>query len=262
MIIIFVYEFYVMKEILSSLPERSESPREEGLTMMIDQGLSLRQAEDFLETSSKYTDIVKLGFGTSIISPNIDKKVALYKKQGMLVCTGGTLFEAFAVRGQLDKYKSYLDTIGITVVEISDGSMTIKHDLKCRYIEEFCKEFKVISEVGNKDSNIEMSSKEWIQQMQNELSSGSWKVIAEARESGNIGIFNDKGIVKSKLIDNITTIISLSDIIWETPKKSQQTWFINKFGANVNLGNISHENVIPLECLRLGLRADSFNKFI
>ena len=251
-----------MKKILTQLPVRTSNAREYGLTMMMDKGISFRQAEDFLASNIEHTDIIKLGFGTSIITPNVAKKIKLYKDNGMMVYAGGTLFEAFAIRKQLDDYKKYMQDIGLNMVEISDGSMRMKHDLKCEIISDFAKDFKVISEVGSKDASVEISSENWLKWMQNELSSGSWKVIAEAREGGNVGIYNDDGGIKSELIDEITNKIAVDKILWEAPNKNQQIWFINKFGANVNLGNIYSDGVIPLECLRLGLRGDTFNNYL
>ena len=251
-----------MKEILKKIPQRSPKPREKGLTMMMDKGLSIREAENFLETCYEHTDIVKLGFGTSILTPNVADKIKLYKDNGMLVYTGGTLFEAFAIRNQLVDYKKYLNKIGLNMLEISDGSMFMDHELKCSYIQEFAKDFKVISEVGSKDASVEISSENWIKWMKNELEAGSWKVIAEAREGGNVGIFDGDGGIKSELIQEITQHISDSDILWEAPNKNQQIWFIKQFGVNVNLGNIAPNSVIPLECLRLGLRGDTFHTFL
>ena len=248
-----------MKKILTQLPNRSIKPREKGLTMMMDKGLSLRQAEDFLSSNREHTDIIKLGFGTSIITPNVADKIKIYQDNEMFVYAGGTLFEAFAIRDQLDDYKKYLNVIDLKMVEISDGSMQMEHEKKCNIIQDFAKDFKVISEVGSKDANIDISSKNWIKWMQNELDAGSWKVIAEAREGGNVGIFNGDGGIKSELIDEITKSISSDKILWEAPKKDQQIYFIKKFGANVNLGNIAPDVVIPLECLRLGLRGDTFH---
>ena len=251
-----------MKEILKQIPERSQRPREKGLTMMMDKGLSIREAENFLETCYEHTDIVKLGFGTSILTPNVADKIKLYKDNGMLVYPGGTLFEAFAIRNQLVDYKKYLNKIGLNMLEISDGSMFMDHELKCSYIQEFAKDFKVISEVGSKDASVEISSENWVKWMKNELEAGSWKVIAEAREGGNVGVFDGDGGIKSELIQEITQHISDSDILWEAPNKNQQIWFIEQFGVNVNLGNIAPNSVIPLECLRLGLRGDTFHTFL
>jgi phosphosulfolactate synthase len=244
------------------MPLRTSKTRKNGLTMAMDKGLSLRQAEDFLLSSHEHTDIVKLGFGTSIITPNVTDKIKLYQQSGMLVYAGGTLFEAFAIRNQIDDYKKYVKDLGLQIVEISDGSINISHISKCKIIKDFAKDFKVISEVGSKDTSVKISSEDWIRLMKDELSAGSWKVIAEAREGGNVGIFDDDGGIKSELINNITNEISHKNIIWEAPKKNQQIWFINKFGANVNLGNIAPDDVIPLECLRLGLRSDTFDNFL
>ena len=251
-----------MKEILTQLPVRTSKARENGLTMMMDKGLSLRQAEDFLYSNHEHTDIIKLGFGTSIITPNIADKIKLYQNNGMLVYAGGTLFEAFAIRKQLDDYKKYMNHIGLEMVEISDGSMSMNHNIKCDIIADFSKDFKVISEVGSKDASVEISIENWQNWIQNELSAGSWKVITESRESGNVGIWNDDGGIKSELIDKIAKNIIVENIIWEAPKKEQQVWFIKKFGTNVNLGNIAFDEVIPLETLRLGLRGDTFNLFL
>ena len=251
-----------MREILKQIPDRSSKPREKGLTMMMDKGLSIREAEDFLEINHEYTDIIKLGFGTSIITPNITDKIKLYQDNGMLVYPGGTLFEAFSIRNQLEDYKKYLNQIGLNMLEISDGSMYMDHELKCSYIQEFAKDFKVISEVGSKDSTIEISSDNWVKWMRNELNAGSWKVIAEAREGGNVGVYDDDGGIKTELITKITQHITNSEILWEAPNKNQQIWFIEQFGANVNLGNINPNSIIPLECLRLGLRADTFHTFL
>ena len=251
-----------MKKILTQLPVRTNKPRENGLTMMMDKGLSLRQAEDFLSSSHEHTDIIKLGFGTSIITPNITDKIKLYQDHGMLVYAGGTLFEAFAIRNQLNDYKKYMNNSGLEMIEISDGSMHLNHDRKCELIADFAKDFRVISEVGSKDPSVEISSENWLRWIKDELKAGSWKVIAEAREGGNTGICDDNGGIKSELINNIINQISNNDILWEAPQKKQQVWFINKFGANVNLGNISPDEVISLESLRLGIRGDTFHCFI
>jgi len=251
-----------MQEILKQLPLRKNKPRENGLTMVMDKGLSLRQAEDFLTVNHNYIDIIKLGFGTSIITNDIVNKIKIYQENGNLVYAGGTLFEVFAIRDQIDDYKRYLDRIGLQMVEISDGSMNIEHNLKCEIISDFSKDFKVISEVGCKDDSVHISEVNWIKWMKNELSAGSWKVIAEGRESGNAGVFNQNGGIKNELIEKITSQIENNKILWEAPNKDQQVWFINKFGANVNLGNINTNEVIPLECLRLGLRGDTFNNFL
>mgnify|MGYP001361886715 FL=1 len=250
-----------MLNLLTQIPARPEKPRKKGLTMMMDKGLSLNQAKEFLETCSEYTDIIKLGFGTSLITPNIKNKIKLYQENSIEVYLGGTLFEAFVIRNQIEDYKKLLDNLNLNMVEISDGSINLNHKKKCNYIKDFNKNFTVLSEIGSKSDN-QVKASDWTIQMKKELEAGSWKVIAEARESGNIGIFDNEGETKADLVDNIVNEINETKIIWETPKKIQQTWFINKFGTNVNLANISYSDIIPLETLRLGLRGDTLNNFI
>ena len=249
-----------MLSILSQIPARFKKPRKKGLTMMMDKGLSFNQAKEFLETCSEYTDIIKLGFGTSLITPNIKNKIKLYQENNIHVYLGGTLFEAFAIRNQIEDYKTLLKNLNLKMVEISDGSINLNHKTKCNYIKDFSKNFTVLSEIGSKSDNQVIAS-DWTIQMKNELEAGSWKVIAEARESGNIGVFDNLGKTKTDLVDKIVNVIDESKIIWETPQKTQQVWFINKFGTNVNLANISHSDIIPLETLRLGLRGDTLNNF-
>jgi phosphosulfolactate synthase len=247
---------------LSQIPERSVKPRNSGMTMVMDKGLSLRQVEDFLEVSGTYTDIVKLGWATSYVTPNLKDKLKLYKDAGIPVYFGGTLFEAFIIRNQYDDYCRMLDTFGLEYAEVSDGSITIEHDVKCEYISKLSKQITVISEVGSKDVQKIFAPYKWIQLMKAEMEAGSWKVIAEARESGNVGIYRDSGEVRQGLVDEILTQIPADDIIWEAPQKAQQVWFIKLLGSNVNLGNIAHADLIPLETLRLGLRSDTFDHFL
>lgn len=247
---------------LNYIPERTVKNRNHGLTMVMDKGLSLRQAEELVESSHPYVDLLKLGFGTSVFSPQLKEKVKMYQKANFRVYVGGTLFEAFYVRGQLDAYRRYIDTLGLDTVEISDGSMVLPHDKKCQVISEFAKNYKVLSEVGSKEEGILISPAKWIKMMQTELQAGSWKVIAEARESGTVGIYRPSGQAHVMLINKIIQKVNPEDIIWEAPKKPQQVYFIKQFGPNVNLGNIAENEVIPLECLRSGLRGDTFFDFL
>lgn len=247
---------------LNQIPERTLKPRASGITMVMDKGLSTREAADFIEVAGNYVDIVKLGFGTSYILPNLKEKVQLFKNAGIPVYFGGTLFEAFIIRNQFDEYLRVLDKYDVQYVEVSDGSLIMDHDRKCEYISHLSKNFTVLSEVGSKDAEIIIPPYKWIELMQKELQAGSWKVVAEARESGNVGIFRGTGEVRSGLVDEILTIIPAEKIIWEAPNKPQQVWFIKLLGQNVNLGNISVAETIPLETLRLGLRGDTFHLFL
>lgn len=247
---------------LNSLPTRSQKPRESGLTMVMDKGLSLRQTEDFLSMCHELVDLVKFGFGTSVVSPWLREKLELYRQAQVKTYFGGTLFELFVARGQFADYQRVLDDYNMEYVEVSDGSMHIDHDEKCKYITQLARDRKVLSEVGSKDANVIIPPYKWIKLMRAEMEAGSWKVIAEARESGTAGIFRGSGEVRSGLIDEILTEIPSENIIWEAPQKSQQVWFIKLLGANANLGNIPVEEAIPLETLRLGLRGDTFDLFL
>ena len=251
-----------MIDILKNIPDRAEKPRDKGLTMVMDKGLSLNEAENMVALKSELTDIVKLGFGTSLLTRYIDKKIKLYHKAGIMVYVGGTLFEAFTVRNQFDDFCKLMDKLKLEMVEVSDGSISIEHDTKCEYIQKLSKNFKVISEIGSKCESNSLEDSDWIEYMNKELQAGSWKVIAEAREGGNVGMFDLDGNIKENLIKKITNKISTSKILWEAPQKKQQVWFINNFGANVNLGNISPNDIISLECLRIGLRGDTFDNYL
>jgi phosphosulfolactate synthase len=251
-----------MEKILPYLPERPLKPRNSGLTMVMDKGLSIREAEDFMSVGKEYTDYVKLGFGTSILTPGFEKKIGIYKKNGVIPYFGGTLFEAFIVRDMFKEYMEFLDKYEVELAEVSDGSFDIEHNRKLDYINKLSRKVTVISEVGSKKKDIIYSPDEWVAMMKAEMSAGSVKVIAEARETGTIGIFNDDGSVNQILINTIVEHVKLESILWEAPQKSQQAWFIKNFGANVNLGNIAPHEIIPLESLRCGLRGDTFFQFL
>lgn len=247
---------------LSHLPERTTQPRKSGITMVMDKGISLKHAEDFADSYSEYVDFVKLGFGTSVVSKHVKEKIKIYQKAGMKVYLGGTLFEAFVARGKFDEYQKFIDAYGVDTAEVSDGSINIEHKSKCKFISTLAKNFTVLSEVGSKEEGIIIHPTKWVSMMKAELEAGSFKVIAEARESGTVGIFHKNGSAHSMLVTRITSKINVEDIIWETPQKTQQVYFINLFGANVNVGNISVDDVIPLETLRLGLRGDTFFNYL
>lgn len=243
------------------LPERPAKPRQEGLTLMLDKGLSPRQVEDLLETIADYVDLVKLGWGTAVITPGLERKLAVYRNAGIPVYLGGTLFEAFYLRGQLDTYRRVLETLGIGHVEISDGSLEIRHEEKLAAIRSFAQDFTVLSEVGSKDAEKIMPPYRWVLLIQAELEAGSWKVICEARESGTAGLYRPNGEVRSGLVDEIVDQVDRRRLVFEAPLKAQQVWFIRHSGPNVNLGNVAPEEVVPLETLRLGLRADTLFEF-
>ncbi|MCC3157820.1 phosphosulfolactate synthase [Hymenobacter sp. 15J16-1T3B] len=251
-----------MNYTLSQIPERTQKPREQGFTMVMDKGLSVREVEDFLEVGADYTDIVKLGWATSYVTSNLQRKLDAYKAAGIPVYFGGTLFEAFIIRNQFDDYRRLLDQYGMEYAEVSDGSIELDHDRKLEFIRTLSQDVKVLSEVGSKDAEKIIPPYKWIAQMRTELEAGAIKVIGEAREAGNVGLFRSTGEVRSGLVEEILTQIPFEKILWEAPQKAQQVWFIKMLGANVNLGNIAPNEVISLETIRLGLRGDTFSHFL
>ena len=248
-----------MNYFLKNIPNRTQKPRESGYTMVMDKGLSIREAEDMIESSGDFIDIVKLGWATSYVTPQLDEKIKLYQNNGIPCYFGGTLFEAFVIRDQFNDFMKVVDKYSLEHVEVSDGSITMNHDEKCDFIQRISKNYTVLSEVGSKDAAKIIPPYKWIDQMQTELDAGAWKVIGEARESGNVGLFRNSGEVRQGLVEEILTQIPKDKILWEAPQKSQQVWFIKLCGTNVNLGNIATNEVIPLETVRLGLRGDTFH---
>ncbi|MDP4184723.1 MAG: phosphosulfolactate synthase [Bacteroidota bacterium] len=242
---------------LPFIPERPVKPRQKGLTMVMDKGLSLREAEDFISSSAEYVDLVKLGFGTGIVTPNLKEKIKLYKEAGLIPYFGGSLFEAFVLRSMFEEYRKFVLESGVELAEVSDGVLHMPSDIKCDFIRRLSSDLTIISEVGSKVKGEEISNEAWVASMKAELSAGSWKVIAEARESGNMGIYNSDGSANIDLINLIKENIDFNNVIWEAPDKKQQVWFIQQCGPNVNLGNIPPTEAIPLETLRIGLRGDT-----
>ena len=247
---------------LTQIPERTKQPRQNGLTMVMDKGLSLRDAESFISVGAPHTDIVKLGFGTSFVTPNLRAKIELYQQHNIPVYFGGTLFEAFVIRNQFDDYIAMCKDYKIDVIEVSDGSIDIPHTEKCGYIEKISKFAKVFSEVGSKDAAHIIPPYKWIELMSAELSAGASYVIAEAREAGNVGIYRGSGEVREGLVQEILTKIPAEKILWEAPQKAQQLYFLELIGCNVNLGNIAPSEIIPLEAMRIGLRGDTFDLYL
>ncbi|MCX6208108.1 MAG: phosphosulfolactate synthase [Bacteroidetes bacterium] len=247
---------------LTQIPDRLTKPRYKGLTMVMDKGLSINEAKNFLAVASPHVDIVKFGFGTAFVTPNLREKIEVYKNAGMPVYFGGTLFEAFLIRNQMDDYVAMIKDYGVEYVEVSDGSITIPHAEKCGYIEKMTKHATVLSEVGSKDAAHIMPPYKWIELMRAELEAGASYVIAEAREAGNVGIYRGSGEVREGLVQEILTQIPEEKIIWEAPQKAQQLYFLELIGCNVNLGNIAPNEVIALEAMRIGLRGDTFYLYL
>jgi phosphosulfolactate synthase len=244
------------------LPARPGKPRTEGLTHVIDKGMNLRDIEGLFDTAGQFVDIVKLGWGTSYVTNNLEKKIALYRSFGTPVVCGGTLFEAVYGRGRIDEFKQWLRDQRFSHVEISDGTLEIPRERKLELIAEFAGDFTVLSEVGSKDADVNYAPYLWVGWIKDELEAGAWKVITEGREGGTAGIYRPTGEMRTGLIDEIVHEIAVEDLIFEAPSKSSQAWFVKQFGPNVNLGNIPPEEVIPLETLRLGLRGDTLKEVL
>lgn len=247
---------------LSQIPERNKKPRDHGITMVMDKGLSIQEAKNFLSVAHPHIDIVKLGFGTAFVTPDLKEKIEVYQAYDIPVYFGGTLFEAFLIRNQFEDYINTCKQFNITMMEVSDGSITIPHAEKCGYIEKLTKYGTVLSEVGSKDAAHIIPPYKWIELMRAELEAGSTYVIAEAREAGNVGIYRGSGEVREGLVQEILTQIPEEKILWEAPQKPQQLYFLELIGCNVNLGNIAPSEVIPLEAMRIGLRGDTFNLYL
>jgi phosphosulfolactate synthase len=247
---------------LSQIPLRTAQPRTSGLTMIMDKGLSINEVHNFISVGGPHIDIVKLGFGTSFVTPNLREKIEVYHSYNIPIYFGGTLFEAFLIRNQFDDYISVCKDYGIKYMEVSDGSISIPHAEKCGYIEKLTQHGTVLSEVGSKDAAHIIPPYKWIELMRAELEAGSSYVIAEAREAGNVGIYRGSGEVREGLVQEILTQIPEEKIIWEAPQKAQQLYFLELIGCNVNLGNIAPHEILALEAMRIGLRGDTFELYL
>jgi len=242
---------------LLDLPDRAAKPRQQGLTHVLDRGLSLAEVDGLAEVAGDYADIVKLGWGTAVATGNLEAKLRRYREHGMTAMLGGTLTELAIAQDRLDRLVAWLHELEIEHIEVSDGTITLEHERKVQLIHRLAQEFTVLSEVGSKDNTRIMAPFRWVEQIQAELDAGAWKVIAEARESGSVGIFRHDGEVRMGLIDEIAHAIAPDKIIFEAPRRDQQVWFVRRFGPNVNLGNIIPEEVLSLETIRVGLRSDT-----
>jgi phosphosulfolactate synthase len=244
-----------------TLPERTTKPRESGLTHVLDKGLSLEQVRQFVEVAGDYVDIVKLGWGTAVVTPNVKEKIALYQSFGIPVCFGGTFFEVCLRQGKLEEFLALVDECGMECVEISDGTVAMDEEDKLAILRRLSKRYKVLSEVGSKDDAVVITPSKWVELIGRELEAGAWKVITEGRESGTVGIYRPSGDVKDGLLEEIKETFDTSQLLFEAPVKKQQAWFIKYFGTNVNLGNIPPEEVISVETLRIGVRGDTLLTF-
>ena len=231
-----------------------------GLTHVLDKGLGPRAWEDVLEVAGDHISIVKLGWGTAAVTSNLARKLEVLREKPVVI--GGTFFEVVYARDRLDEYKAWVTELGLTHVEISDGTIEIPRERKLELIADFARDFTVLAEVGSKDPSVEYTADEWVRWLQEELDAGAWKVITEAREGGTAGIFDSSGGVRTDLIAEIAMAVGPANVVFEAPTKAAQAWFIKTFGPSVNLGNIPPDEVIPLETLRRGLRGDTLKEVL
>jgi len=236
-------------------------PRDHGITHVIDRGLSVADVDGLLEVAGDSVDIVKLGWGTALVSANLKPKLERYRSRGIPVVLGGTLTEIAIRQGRVDGLVAWLRELGLRHVEISDGTITLDADVKRELIERLSREFIVLAEVGSKDADFIMAPYIWVEQIERDLAAGAWKVIAEARESGTAGIYRANGEVRTGLIDEIVHSIDKERLIFDAPLQKQQVWLLKQFGTECNLGNIAPADVLSLETLRLGLRSDTVERF-
>jgi phosphosulfolactate synthase len=247
-----------------TVPAREVKPRTHGLTMMIDPGLPTGQFADVLASYGEQIDYVKFGWCTGLVSPHIDAKIAAARSAGVEFYFGGTLFERYLAENRVDEWAKLCHDAGATTVEISNGVLPLTNSEKARHIERFAAEFTVISEVGYKDPTRSetLSPVRWIEYIRQDLAAGAALVIAEARESGRSGICRPNGELRYGLIEEISDAgLDLNRVMFEAPTKDLQVYLLRRLGPNTNLGNIHAEDVIGLETLRLGLRADTMSDF-
>ena len=241
--------------------KREPKPRQTGFSHVLDKGLGIRQVQDLLETAGEFIDIIKLGWGTGYVTNNLADKVAVYQKAGIPVCFGGTLLELAIAQGKFDDYRRTVKRLNLSHVEFSTGVLDMEIEKKAEFIRQLAEDFIVLAEVGSKDENVAVEPFRWVEEIKILLQAGAWKVIAEARESGTVGLYHQTGEVRLGLIEEIISAIDPEYLIFEAPQKRQQVWFLKQFGPSVNLGNIATDDVIPLETLRLGLRGDTMPDF-
>lgn len=246
---------------INSRISTSEGPHSR-LTCILDKGMPIDILKSYLISYSKYIRLAKLGWGICLVDKNLQERIKLYESFNIDVCPGGTLFELFYKKNKCDEYFSYIKENNFSACEISDGTINMTIEEKLNFITIASKEFFCLSEVGSKDPSKIVAPIKWCNQIKAELNAGSNLVILEGRESSNAGIYRESGELRKGLIEEILdSNIKITDLVFEANNKSNQVDFLSLYGANINFGNVSIEDVLPLETLRLGIRADTLNRF-
>lgn len=239
------------------LPARDPKPRVRGITHVLDKGAPTAALEAQLGQAGALVDVLKVGWGIAYVDPSIKERVALCHEAGITVSLGGTLLEICVHQGRVDELRRWAHDTGIDAVEVSDGLQTMSPAQKQRLVTTLSADFTVLAETGAKDGRAPVVTEDWLAEMESDLAAGARWLIAEGRESGTVGLYHADGEVRSELVEAIAARVPVDRVIFEAPRKSQQTWFIRRFGAAVNLGNVPLDEVLSVETLRLGLRADT-----
>ncbi|MEA2374585.1 MAG: phosphosulfolactate synthase [Thermoleophilaceae bacterium] len=243
------------------LPTRPAKPREEGITHVIDTGLSTPEAEGLMASAGNYVDLVRLGWGSAYVTSDLRAKIDCYRDAGVPVMLGGTLTELAWLQGRVTELRAWLEELGLEHVEVSSGTVRMPDKEKLELIEAFADGFTVFAEVGEKDPDALVAPYRWVQMIKDALGAGARWVVCEGRATGDTGLYRPDGEARTGLIDEIVHEVGGGRLIFEAPKKHQQVWFIKQLGPGVNLGNVLPQDVIALETLRLGLRADTLELF-
>jgi phosphosulfolactate synthase len=241
------------------LPPRGAKPRAAGLTHVLDKGLPLSDLPGYLQAAAPHIDVWKLGWGTSYLEPDPATKVGVLSRHDIRACVGGTLLEAAWTQGKAKDLLVWAEDQGFPCVEVSNGAVDMPLSDKRTLIAEAADRFTVLSEVGSKDPAVPVSAGEWAEEMAGDVEAGASWVLTEGRESGTVGLYEPDGSVREAVVDAVVSTAGLARVVFETPRKDQQAWFINRFGPDVNLGNVALTEVLGLEALRLGLRADTID---
>ena len=239
------------------LPERSEKPRSRGLTHALDKGMPVDALESLLAQTSHLVDILKVGWGIAYIDPTAKQRIAACDAAGVTVCLGGTLLEIAAGQGKVAELHRWAGEIGVHAIEVSNGLECLDAEAKTALVRTLSADFTVLAETGAKDGHTPVVTENWLAEMAADLEAGASWVIAEGRESGTVGLYDEDGAVREDLVAAIADRLPLDRVIFEAPRKDQQAWFVQNLGPNTNLGNIATSDIIALETLRLGLRADT-----
>jgi phosphosulfolactate synthase len=243
------------------LPARPPKPRVRGITHVIDPGLSARDAEGLMDSVGDFVDLVRFGWGTAYITRELRRKLEVYRGFGIPPMLGGTLTELAWLQGKVDGLRRWLDELGIEHVEVSSGVVPMPREDKLELIRTLASDRTVYAEVGEKDPHALMAPYRWVELIREALDAGATQVVCEGRADGSAGVYRPDGEVRTGLVDEVAHEVDINRLIFEAPQRAQQIWFIERFGTDVNIGNVDPRDVISLETLRVGLRADTLRLF-